>query len=1401
MATRVLISEAVKRTLLAASAQKRAIYRKAFEFLENGLWDGGLRIKKLRGLSNKTVLEGRLGRSDRLLMTLGREAGEDGEPVLLAYVWAIVEHDRVDAQARAILPENAPFLSFKPWVTSEEFDVELERLDESYITQEPITARLGQETSAQKWFVLDEKEWKRVLLYSRGDFDIFLYLTPEQRELLRTPPPVLVSGTAGSGKTTMAVYYLAHPRYAASSRLFLTYNLHLRNFSERLYRSLVSLTDRTGGPAPEFLTFKELCLRLLSAESRNRFAPEREVKLDTFKEMIRRMPGAAKLDAALVWEEIRSIIKGAKPQLDARVLRGLVAKLEAGMEGASLVAELREELLALKHLSLAEKAESTAQRLMGLGLREIAADLSKHLEVRKPALVRTLSVLAGVVDKHEADFRSPLMTFAEYERLGRKRAPAFLQDREHIYQIAEWYQKNLNEHRLWDEIDLTRAAIRALDKRAASLKPYDLVCCDEVQDFTDIQLSLIVRLPSYPGNLVLCGDPKQIVNPSGFRWEEVKDLFYDRAIPVPAVHHLTLNFRCVGSIVLLSNTLLELKQRLLGVRSDERLDDWKFQGRPPFLIEEVSPEELIETLRITAPDRVVLTRSDFDRDFLKEQLGTELVFTIQEAKGLEFGTVVLWKFGEDASVNALWTRMLSGDVERLHDAQIRHEINLLYVGITRAQKDLILYDGPVPSPIWSSPLFEDLIHRSSSLAFVDEAWRTTSSPADWERQGDYFMDFEHYRAAAECYRNADLPQRMAHARALAAEKVKDFETAAGWWDKAGEPRRAAEDYERAGKQGLALPIWQKLGEQERAEDCRLLLLEEEGHFAEAATAREKRKEYEKAIENWRKAGCYDREAKLWEKLKNPAKAVQAYVKARDFQSAAKLYLKLRRKEDAARCLEDGGRFAAAMDLWRKLKMPDELLRCAKHSRDPLLIGEAHEHRSEWRQAVESYRRSRDPERRERWQAEAALPAQTRRAYARKAVRLELLEAKGAGEAWLKAGELELAAEAFGREGDFDMAGKLYARRKRFLDAAAMYVRSPNDRAAGYKALEDCYWRSRSRSTHISSDVWAGLARNLRHSKEFEAAAAIYSVLRMHEDAGACLVQAGRIEDGFNRWLEWGYYESLVNSVMVSGHYRIAISLMEVHLQSTESAYYNWEAGDAFARIVSDWSDVEGPEVVRPQVVPMLERLSYCLPFDFLAEILVPLGWMDVIASARETRRWSQWTGSPYAEQRRLERWHRQARELENAGDVVAAGMWYLGAKDYSSAKRCWAGLEPNERNLSSLCAAGYYERVADFHLSRGDLQEAGEVLCRGGDIARGAPLLEQAGCLLDAADQYKEIGDFENACRLYLKANSKKQAASMLEKLKRWAEAEALYIELGNEKRAAACAKKAKAVRSQKKLF
>ena len=86
---------------------------------------------------------------------------------------------------------------------------------------------------------------------------------------------------------------------------------------------------------------------------------------------------------------------------------------------------------------------------------------------------------------------------------------------------------------------------------------------------------------------MLTGDPKQIINPSGFRWEEVRARYYERGLAVPEVVDLSINFRSVGNIVGLANELLLLKRSLVGAAAGEITERWTFRGRPPLLAEGV----------------------------------------------------------------------------------------------------------------------------------------------------------------------------------------------------------------------------------------------------------------------------------------------------------------------------------------------------------------------------------------------------------------------------------------------------------------------------------------------------------------------------------------------------------------------------------------------------------------------------------------------------------------------------------------------------------------------------------------------------------------------------------------------------------------------------------------------
>ncbi|MCI0447723.1 hypothetical protein L0244_06515 [bacterium] len=115
------------------------------------------------------------------------------------------------------------------------------------------------------------------------------------------------------------------------------------------------------------------------------------------------------------------------------------------------------------------------------------------------------------------------------------------------------------------------------------------------------------------------------------------------------------------------------------------------------------------------------------------------------------------------------------------------------------------------------------------------------------------MEREHYRAAAECYRNAQQTELMHRAAAHAAELKGDSLSAANHWEQAGEFEKAAGCYEQAEHYEDASRIYELLQLHDRAERCNIRQFEHDKRFAEAAELCEQVKELGRAKENWLRA--------------------------------------------------------------------------------------------------------------------------------------------------------------------------------------------------------------------------------------------------------------------------------------------------------------------------------------------------------------------------------------------------------------------------------------------------------------------------------------------------------------------------------------------------------------------
>jgi len=330
----------------------RAAIWKALSRLREGLWGGGTRVKRLRGVS-RPVYEARVDSGDRLLFTMARAPLRD-EPERTAshlQVWDWVEHDDAGRVARRNRSPEAEFLELE---AVEQFEIDEPPLHPGATfaevgdgTSDPLLQYLlppeeldvASEEAAIKWYLVepgalaDEEEFQR--LFDEGGDELELKLSRDQYRILASPGPLLLAGSAGSGKTTVSVHRLAA---ASTSALYLSYSSALVEHSRRLYSNLAAARGIGAGRGPDFFTFADL-YRSFAKEPEAPETPEMTEPL--FREWFRR--AGRPLDPALVWEELRSILKGACLAVDRPMLHE-AAYYELGRKRAPLFVDERPEI-------------------------------------------------------------------------------------------------------------------------------------------------------------------------------------------------------------------------------------------------------------------------------------------------------------------------------------------------------------------------------------------------------------------------------------------------------------------------------------------------------------------------------------------------------------------------------------------------------------------------------------------------------------------------------------------------------------------------------------------------------------------------------------------------------------------------------------------------------------------------------------------------------------------------------------------------------------------------------------------------------------------------------------------------------------------------------------------------
>lgn len=371
---------------------------------------------------------------------------------------------------------------------------------------------------------------------------------------------------------------------------------------------------------------------------------------------------------------------------------------------------------------------------------------------------------------------------AQYLALGIKQSIFNQQEKAEIYQIFTRYLSYLKAENYYDSNLLSHAYLTQVAQR------YDYVVIDEVQDITAIQLYLVLSGLKKGGAFLLCGDANQIVHPNFFSWAKVKTLFHEHEDVHQGqeiTHILHHNYRNAQRVTELSNRVLLLKHARFGSIDKESHylveSNAEISGGVFFLQHQAQIlQELDQKTAISTQFAVVVMHED-QKKMAQRLFKTPLIFSIQEAKGLEYQNIILYNFVTQATqhFNSICQGIQSADLQK-DFAYARNKdktdksleiykfyINALYVGLTRAMCNLYWVEQEHQHQIFQ------LLGMQNAVEHLDLI-QQDSSLQDWQREAKK-LELQGKTEQAERIRKEILKEEVPTWQVLDRQQVKRLE--------------------------------------------------------------------------------------------------------------------------------------------------------------------------------------------------------------------------------------------------------------------------------------------------------------------------------------------------------------------------------------------------------------------------------------------------------------------------------------------------------------------------------------------------------------------------------------------------------------------------------------------------
>lgn len=313
--------------------------------------------------------------------------------------------------------------------------------------------------------------------------------------------------------------------------------------------------------------------------------------------------------------------------------------------------------------------------------KEHASQYIASLKLKTEELYQAFRIISGLKSSDDPYFKSIALASTDEERLTLINACtnycSYLQKEEKIN--PAFYSLNIKEQ-------------------------FNTIIVDEAQDLSLLQIESLINLAKNK-NLCLCMDTHQ----SLYDHQSKRAYLMSRLGPNTQQIELPGSFRCPKVVSELGNRVLQLKYALTGGLSDKKEtpqiylaeDQSSPEGAVCWLDESSisETEKLIKTIAAGTTDIAIITLPHLVNE-VKKRFGTQLVFTPEQIKGLEYHTIVIYKLFDSEFWKEANQAFNEKDIkETIHrprketaNPKFAPPLNQIFTAITRATNTLIVIE-------------------------------------------------------------------------------------------------------------------------------------------------------------------------------------------------------------------------------------------------------------------------------------------------------------------------------------------------------------------------------------------------------------------------------------------------------------------------------------------------------------------------------------------------------------------------------------------------------------------------------------------------------------------------------------------------------------------------------------